>query len=185
MGICTVSSTSFRRKEPSQYWLMYFFPFSFSPGDLLDCFQKASMLTFKPICQEENSAFWSCYKRERVSGGAGAARSCVDHQPPQHAKEEIPSLQVFSLCLQFLLQYFPLLLVCVCVQLTGNRYLWRGEGNELQADVRWCQSVPLRAMGKQRQWRKLITLSTLLFIDNAKIKPWEPRAWYLYSRGIF
>ena len=114
MGICTVSSTSFRRKEPSQYWLMYFFPFSFSPGDLLDCFQKASMLTFKPICQEENSAFWSCYKRERVSGGAGAARSCVDHQPPQHAKEEIPSLQVFSLCLQFLLQYFPLLLVCVC-----------------------------------------------------------------------
>ncbi|QDZ24517.1 COX assembly mitochondrial protein [Chloropicon primus] len=34
-------------------------------GDLLDCFQKASMFTFKPICQEENNAFWECYKRER------------------------------------------------------------------------------------------------------------------------
>jgi len=34
-------------------------------GDLLDCFQKASMFTFKPICQDENNAFWECYKRER------------------------------------------------------------------------------------------------------------------------
>ena len=40
----------------------------------MDCFQKASMFTFKPICQDENNAFWECYKRERVSSAEGRER---------------------------------------------------------------------------------------------------------------
>ena len=40
----------------------------------MDCFQKASMFTFKPICQDENNAFWECYKRKRVSSAEGRER---------------------------------------------------------------------------------------------------------------
>jgi len=32
------------------------------------------MFTFKPICQDENNAFWECYKRKRVSSAEGRER---------------------------------------------------------------------------------------------------------------
>jgi len=44
------------------------------------------MFTFKPICQDENNAFWECYKRERVSSAEGRERERergTDGEDPQ------------------------------------------------------------------------------------------------------
>lgn len=105
----------------------------------MDCFQKASMFTFKPICQDENNAFWECYKRERVSlcqQTESATSRCRRLNPPdpRHLCSALPSLVTR----------------CPWISCPAARKGRRSRGparDELQTDVRGRKGLLSRTVG--------------------------------------